>query len=87
MNKEDIKYLVRLNNNQIDRDDLGYMFRRTICNKLFCGVLVNISSSHLYFEIGEDKKLVIIPHRWVEWMAPVKENFKEGDINGTANYR
>ena len=78
MVKKEIKYIVRLNNNQIDRDDLGYMLNRTICTKLFCGVLVNISGSHLYFEVEEDKKLIIIPHRWVEWMAPARENFKEG---------
>lgn len=79
MDKKDTAYVVRLNDNQIDRDDLGYMFRRTSCNKLFCGVLVNISSSHLYFEIGENKNLIIIPHRWVEWMAPTRDSFKEGE--------
>ena len=79
MVEKDVKYMVRLNDNQIDRDDLGYMFRRTVCNKLFCAILVNISSSHLYFELGEDKELVIIPHRWVEWMAPIKKVFKEGE--------
>lgn len=85
MDKEEVKYLVRLNDSQIDKDDLGYMLHQTICNKIFCGVLVNIFNSSLYFEIGEDKKLVIIPHRWVEWMAPARENFKEGDINGKSN--
>ena len=86
MEQKEVKYLVRLNDGQIDRDNLGYMFRRTACNKLFCGILVNVSATHLYFEIGEDRKLVIVPHKWVEWMAPVKENFKEGQINGSDCY-
>ena len=77
MNKKEVKYVVRLNDAQIDRDDLGYMFRQSPCNKLFYGVLVNISATHLYFEIGEDKKLVIVPHKWVEWMAPVEEVLKK----------
>ena len=85
MKQREVKYMIRLNDNQIDRDDLGYMFRRTACSNLFCGILVNISGTHLYLEVGEDKKLVIIPHRWVEWMAPVKENFKEGQKNGTVS--
>ena len=85
MEQKEVKYIIRLNDNQIDRDDLAYMFRRTICNKLFCGILVNVSATHLYFEMGEDKKLAIIPHKWVEWMAPVNENFKEGRKNGTVS--
>lgn len=79
MNEKEVIYMIRLNDNQIDRDELGYLFRETRCGKLFCGVLVNISCSHLYFEHGKNKELVIIPHRWVEWMAPVKKAFKEGE--------
>ena len=69
--KCDVEYVVRLDECTIERDELGYLFKHTIINRAFCGHLVNISASALYFEIGENKDVVIIPHAWVKWMAPV----------------
>ena len=82
MDKKEVKYMVRLNYSEVDRDEFGYMFRQTRCDKIFCAILINFSSTHLYFELDKDKDVVIVPHRWVEWMAPVKEVLKEGETNG-----
>ena len=77
---KDINYMVRINSSHINRDPLGDMFSKTVCRNLFCGTLVNTNGSNFYFEMGEDKALVIIPHSWIEWMAPVEEEKEE---NGT----
>ena len=65
------EYIVRLDEHHIEREELGHLFKRTIIKTAFCGRLVNISASTLYFEIGENNDVIIIPHTWVKWMAPV----------------
>ena len=45
--------------------------QNTTCRHKFCGKLVN-QTDRFYFELNNSKALVIIPHEWVECMAPSK---------------
>ena len=68
--KKETYYYVRL------RDDIPVdpVFYRTKAAHLFCGKLVNqAGGSHMYFELKNTNDLVIIPHEWIEWMAPTKK--------------
>lgn len=73
------EYVVRLDEYSIERDELGHLFRHTVIKRAFCGRLVNVSASALYFEIGENRDVVIIPHSWVKWMAPVDKEKEKLD--------
>ena len=68
----DVCYIVKINQSKTNNDELGYMFHKTICSKLFCGRLVNQNDGKFYFELNGSNALVIIPHSWIEWMAPSK---------------
>lgn len=47
-------------------------FRTTTIKKYFCGELVNQYDGKFYFELNSpEKALVIIPHKHIEWMAPL----------------
>jgi hypothetical protein len=72
-NKEDIYYIVKIKENRVDG-----LFYQTTVNKMFCGVLVNHADGNFYFELNGSKALVIIPHSWIEWMAPSKELNRNG---------
>ena len=80
---DNIKYIVRIDENKIHQDDLDYLFMKTTCSRVFYGHLVNRSGSHFYFEIGPENDLVIIPHSWIKWMAPARKDFKEEKKYGT----
>lgn len=71
--KEDIYYIVKIKENAQDG-----LFYQTTVNKMFCGILVNQLGGNFYFELNGSKALVIIPHSWIEWMAPSKELNKYG---------
>lgn len=45
----------------------------TTITKEFCGRIENQSSTSIYFRLNGSDALVIIPHSWIEWMAPSKE--------------
>ena len=67
--EKDTYYIVKFKDN-ID-DNLFYS--TTVANKL-CGKLINQTNGHFYFELNDIKKsLVIVPHSWIEWMAPSKK--------------
>ena len=67
-----IYYIVKVNKDKVDSCELGYMFYKTTCSNIFCGRLVNQNNRNFYFELNDSNALVIIPHSWIEWMAPSK---------------
>ena len=71
----DIVYVVKIDKNVADSARLGYMFDTTTCSELFCGRLVNQENGKFYFELNGSKALIIIPHRWIQWMAPSKKHW------------
>ena len=61
------------------KDDIrDIMFYKTTVSRMFCGTLVNQNGGNFYFELNGSKALVIIPHSWIEWMAPSKNLNKKG---------
>lgn len=50
----------------------------TTITKEFCGRIENQTSTSIYFRLNGGDALVIIPHNWIEWMAPSKELWKLG---------
>jgi hypothetical protein len=80
-----ISYIVKLNQSRINSDELGFMFNKTCCHKLFCGELVNQNGVNFYFELENSGALVIIPHTWIDWMAPKKIETTLEDEDGTDN--
>lgn len=75
----DIHYIVKVNKDEIDSSELGYMFYETTCLNIFCGRLVNQNGRNFYFELNNSDALVIIPHSWIEWMAPSKIIWEKKD--------
>lgn len=45
----------------------------TTITKEFCGRIENQTSTSIYFRLNCSDALVIIPHNWIEWMAPAKK--------------
>lgn len=41
--------------------------------KEFCGRIENQTNTSIYFRLNGSDALVIIPHSWIEWMAPAKK--------------
>ena len=67
---KDIYYIVKLKDGISHKNNLPNLV--TVYPK-FCGVLVNQDDGHFYFELNDiPKSLVIIPHSWIDWMAPSK---------------
>lgn len=66
IDNKDIYYIVKV------KDVTDDMFCKTTVNKMFCGKLVNQNDGKFYFELNGSNALVIIPHGWIEWMAPSK---------------
>ena len=65
---KNVYYIVKV------RDDIrDAAFYKTTVSGVFCGTLVNQNGVNFYFELNGSKALVIIPHSWIEWMAPSKE--------------
>ena len=81
----DIYYIVKIDRNKVDSNELGYMFYKTTCSNLFCGRLVNENNGRFYFELNNNDALVIIPHSWIEWMAPSKILWEEKDGKSSNN--
>lgn len=65
--KEDIYYIVKIKEDVVDSS-----FYHTTIRHKFCGRLVNQNYGNFYFELNGADALVIIPHSWIEWMAPSK---------------
>lgn len=45
----------------------------TTITKEFCGRIENQTSTSIYFRLNGSDALVIVPHSWIEWMAPAKK--------------
>ena len=76
----DVYYIVKIKEDKIYSYELGYMFSETTCSKLFCGRLVNQNDKNFYFELNSSNALVIIPHSWIEWMAPSKKLWEKKNV-------
>ena len=55
------------------KQEYMHEFILTTIHRRFCGKIVNQAYSNLYFELSGSGALVIIPHTWIETMAPSKE--------------
>lgn len=64
-----IKHVVRVKDSFKDR----FLVNTTSIGTHFCGELVNQCDGNFYFELLNSKALVIIPHRDIEWMAPMRK--------------
>lgn len=63
----DIYYIVSL------KERYKYDLYLTTITKEFCGKIVNQTADNIYFELNGSNALVIIPHNWIEWLAPSKK--------------
>ena len=63
---EDIYYIVNI------KEKYRYELRLTTINKEFCGKIVNQTAGNIYFELNGSGGLVIVPHEWINWLAPSK---------------
>lgn len=68
---ENIKYILKIRNSILDNNPI---IRQTTLKDFFIGTKVNENEGNFYFTDSENPAaLVIIPHTWVEWMAPLNE--------------
>ena len=73
MSEREVVYLVKIDKNEVDKSDLGYMFSQTHAYSLFRGKLVNHAAGKMWFELNnKEKTLVCVPVKWIEWMAEAK---------------
>lgn len=63
----EVIYFVKL------KDRYTQELHKTKVVNVFAGTIVNQTASSLYFELKDTKELVIIPHKYILWLAPVKE--------------
>lgn len=64
---KEIYYIVTIKSEYI------HEFVLTTIHRRFCGKIVYQTCSNFYFELNGSGALVIIPHEWIETMAPSKE--------------
>lgn len=66
---QDTTYVIKLK--------LEYAYDVHLCNtkisNVFSGTIVNQTASSIYFELKDTKELVIIPHEYILWLAPIKD--------------
>lgn len=71
------RHLIQLDGNILYKDrytnDKANILYANIEHHRFTGYLVNFSSTALYFEPEDHNGLIIIPHAWVKWCVPIKE--------------
>ena len=63
---KDIYYMVKIKENYNEN------FHNTVIKNKFCGKIVNQAAGNIYFELYKSDALVIMPHNWIEWLAPSK---------------
>ena len=71
LKKPEIYYIVSIKERYICELHL------TTITKEFCGRIENQTSTSIYFRLNGSDALVIIPHSWIEWMAPAKKLWQE----------
>ena len=76
MKKVNKRYMIQLNDN-CEASEFRLFSEYLNNNNNFIGYLENITSTSLYFSTENGDGLIIIPHHWVLWCAPINE--KEGD--------
>lgn len=67
LKEPEIYYIVSIKERHI------YDLHLTTITKEFCGRIENQTSTSIYFRLNGSDALVIIPHNWIEWMAPAKK--------------
>ena len=67
LKKPEIYYIVSIKERYICELHL------TTITKEFCGRIENQTSTSIYFRLNGSDALLIIPHSWIEWMAPAKD--------------
>ncbi len=70
-NDDRIYYVVKIK----ERYMIGKLCETKI-REYFVGEIVNETSTNLYFELKNTNELVIIPHKYIEWLAPEKDEKK-----------
>lgn len=60
------------------KEDIEPLFKKTTCAYKFCGELIKEENDTLYFKLNYSKALVIIPYKWIKWMAPSNLLYKRG---------
>lgn len=63
----EIYYIVNIKDRYISE------LRLTTITKEFCAKIENRTERNIYFRLNGNSALVIIPHSWIEWMAPAKK--------------
>ncbi|MEE0294079.1 MAG: hypothetical protein UDT09_06460 [Eubacterium sp.] len=69
---KDIYYMVGING-----EIATLSLRDTVIDKRFCGKIIKTTEKSIIFELIDSKANVIIPIDWIEYLAPVNENWKE----------
>lgn len=67
LKEPEIYYIVSLKERYV------YELHLTTITKEFCAKIENQAGTSIYFRLNGSEALVIIPHSWIEWMAPAKE--------------
>lgn len=67
LKEPEIYYIVNIKDRYISE------LRLTTITKEFCAKIDNQTERNIYFRLNGSDALVIIPHSWIEWMAPSKE--------------
>lgn len=72
MDKKEITYILELNDDVIENHTL---IKQTTLTDVFIGKLINTTCSNFYFEDNKNSDtMIIIPHNWIKWMAPLNES-------------
>lgn len=68
MKNKDTVYLIQLDESKVDFD-----WMKSFKYNKFAGRMVNQNGANLYFELEgtENYSLMIFPHTWIAWMAPI----------------
>lgn len=55
------------------KDQYAQELCKTKVANRFSGTIVNQTASNIYFELKDTKELVIVPHEYILWLAPIKD--------------
>lgn len=71
-NNDRIYYVVKIK----ERYMIGKLCETKI-REYFVGKIVNETYTNLYFELKNTNELIIIPHKYIEWLVPEKDEKNE----------
>ena len=72
LKEPEIYYIVNVKDRYISE------LRLTTITKEFCAKIENQAGTSIYFRLNGSDALVVIPHSWIEWMAPAKKLWQAG---------